>query len=290
MHDPRIGRFFAIDPLTHKYPWYSPYQFAGNKVIQFVELEGLEEGDSKSKAYQYCSGPKLDMNDAPAGSSTNAKGFARNGTWFWKQMLEEHPEMFNSSNKWKIENNLAPVANDQWIQYNPSHAEFKNNRLIHHHIDQGRFAVGIPEKVHLSFFKELHNRSANWFKINKPRSAVGTLGKTLNAFSFFANAVDILKAIDHHPDALFSKFTPDAPLNTLRGITPDADTWSFQGNYYYEITKKNKDGSYNVNFYDSYYIDKKGNYRGEGKNDSGIIRKDKAGNYEYTSKSKMNEI
>ena len=46
MHDPRVGRFFTKDPLTHKYAYYSPYQFAGNKVIQFVELEGLEEGPS----------------------------------------------------------------------------------------------------------------------------------------------------------------------------------------------------------------------------------------------------
>ena len=43
MHDPRIGRFFATDPLTHEYPWYSPYQFSGNKVIAYLELEGLEE-------------------------------------------------------------------------------------------------------------------------------------------------------------------------------------------------------------------------------------------------------
>ncbi|MES2557359.1 MAG: RHS repeat-associated core domain-containing protein [Bacteroidota bacterium] len=50
MHDPRLGRFFAVDPLTDKYPWYSPYQFSGNKVIQFVELEGLEEGVSGSNS------------------------------------------------------------------------------------------------------------------------------------------------------------------------------------------------------------------------------------------------
>lgn len=43
MHDPRVGRFFAVDPLTAKYPHYSPCSFAGNKVIQAVELEGLEE-------------------------------------------------------------------------------------------------------------------------------------------------------------------------------------------------------------------------------------------------------
>ena len=42
-HDPRIGRFFAIDPLTSDYPWYTPYSFSGNKVIAFTELEGLEE-------------------------------------------------------------------------------------------------------------------------------------------------------------------------------------------------------------------------------------------------------
>ena len=44
MHDPRVGRFFAVDPLATKYPWYTPYQFSGNKVIAFAELEGLEEG------------------------------------------------------------------------------------------------------------------------------------------------------------------------------------------------------------------------------------------------------
>ena len=43
MHDPRIGRFFAVDPLTDKYPHYSPYAFSGNKVIDHNELEGLEE-------------------------------------------------------------------------------------------------------------------------------------------------------------------------------------------------------------------------------------------------------
>ncbi|SEK30517.1 YD repeat-containing protein [Aquimarina amphilecti] len=43
MNDPRVGRFFAMDPLAPQYPWYSPYQFAGNKVIAWRELEGLEE-------------------------------------------------------------------------------------------------------------------------------------------------------------------------------------------------------------------------------------------------------
>jgi RHS repeat-associated protein len=43
MHDPRLGRFFAIDPLASKYAHYTPYSFSGNKLIAWLELEGLEE-------------------------------------------------------------------------------------------------------------------------------------------------------------------------------------------------------------------------------------------------------
>jgi len=43
MYDPRIARFFTVDPLTKKYPHYTPYSFSGNKVVDHAELEGLEE-------------------------------------------------------------------------------------------------------------------------------------------------------------------------------------------------------------------------------------------------------
>jgi RHS repeat-associated protein len=42
MHDPRIGRFFAVDPLSAKYPWNSSYAFSENRVLDAVELEGRE--------------------------------------------------------------------------------------------------------------------------------------------------------------------------------------------------------------------------------------------------------
>ena len=42
MHDPRIGRFFAVDPLAKSYPYMTPYQFSGNKPIWSREIEGLE--------------------------------------------------------------------------------------------------------------------------------------------------------------------------------------------------------------------------------------------------------
>ena len=39
-----IGRFVSVDPLQHKYPHYTPYQYAGNKPISFIDLDGKEEG------------------------------------------------------------------------------------------------------------------------------------------------------------------------------------------------------------------------------------------------------
>ncbi len=42
MHDPRVGRFFAVDPLASKYPWNSTYAFSENRVLDAIELEGLE--------------------------------------------------------------------------------------------------------------------------------------------------------------------------------------------------------------------------------------------------------
>ena len=35
-------RFFAVDPLASEYPWFSPYQFSGNRLVDKIELEGLE--------------------------------------------------------------------------------------------------------------------------------------------------------------------------------------------------------------------------------------------------------
>jgi RHS repeat-associated protein len=43
IYDPRVGRFLSVDPLTKSYPYYTPYQFAGNKPIMAIDLDGLEE-------------------------------------------------------------------------------------------------------------------------------------------------------------------------------------------------------------------------------------------------------
>jgi RHS repeat-associated protein len=42
IYDPRLGRFLSVDPLTEDYPWLTPYQFASNSPIAFVDQDGEE--------------------------------------------------------------------------------------------------------------------------------------------------------------------------------------------------------------------------------------------------------
>ena len=41
MHDPRLGRFFAVDPLSPEYPMLTPYQFSSNSPIGMIEIRGF---------------------------------------------------------------------------------------------------------------------------------------------------------------------------------------------------------------------------------------------------------
>ncbi len=60
-HDPAIGRFMTIDPLTEEYMDWGAYVFSGNRVIDARELEGLEphsvhktlDGAAKNFGEQY---------------------------------------------------------------------------------------------------------------------------------------------------------------------------------------------------------------------------------------------
>jgi len=43
IYNPRLARFLSVDALTKSYPYYTPYQFAGNKPVVAIDLDGLEE-------------------------------------------------------------------------------------------------------------------------------------------------------------------------------------------------------------------------------------------------------
>jgi len=42
IYDTRLGKFLSVDPFTKKYPELTPYQFASNRPIDGLDLDGLE--------------------------------------------------------------------------------------------------------------------------------------------------------------------------------------------------------------------------------------------------------
>jgi len=80
-YDPRTGRFWSVDPLAAKYPYYSSYQFSGNRVIDMIELEGLEPTESGSYGGQGAIAPELDDDGNAVEGTENQRWTWNNDVW-----------------------------------------------------------------------------------------------------------------------------------------------------------------------------------------------------------------
>ncbi|QTY27318.1 hypothetical protein [Flavobacterium sp. CS20] len=56
MYDSRLGKFLSLDPLSAQYPHNSPFAFSENRVIDGMELEGLEYLDSDASLIEVFQG------------------------------------------------------------------------------------------------------------------------------------------------------------------------------------------------------------------------------------------
>ena len=127
MYDPRVGRFLSVDPIENNYPWYTPYQFAGNMPIWAIDLDGLEEMKTNSVANvikdangNVLSKPTI-VND-PAGSADVIPGVRRlNPTQIEVSpgLLDQKDPYFNtytwqqvSGNDFIIKQSNTPIGQD----------------------------------------------------------------------------------------------------------------------------------------------------------------------------------
>jgi hypothetical protein len=98
----------------------------------------------------------VDMSNHLAAGKT-ATGFARSASIFWIEMLRQFPHLFSSENRNRIvKERRAPIVDETWIKWHRNHRAYGNDKLIHHHVEQGPWAVGIPQEVHRQFYPEVH--------------------------------------------------------------------------------------------------------------------------------------
>ncbi len=51
MYDSRIARFLSLDPRIKEFPYLSPYCFAANNPIRFIDENGEGPGDGRKQLY-----------------------------------------------------------------------------------------------------------------------------------------------------------------------------------------------------------------------------------------------
>lgn len=84
IYDPRLGRFLSVDPITKDYPELTPYQFASNRPVEGIDIDGMEVGyldpyghysmPSDAMRHPIPKGAYLPSIGAATGGWENAKG------------------------------------------------------------------------------------------------------------------------------------------------------------------------------------------------------------------------
>jgi RHS repeat-associated protein len=120
MHDPAMGRFLSVDPLSEKYMYNSTYAFSENRVIDGVELEGKEFIPSFPFMYTYGSYVDKYSNDFDGGYtwgavdmfSTSFRNYFTSFSDAWKTTLQGTEEMFGNRMVRQDEDYQNYVPND----------------------------------------------------------------------------------------------------------------------------------------------------------------------------------
>ncbi|GAP40240.1 HNH/Endo VII superfamily nuclease toxin with a HHH motif [Flexilinea flocculi] len=81
-------------------------------------------------------------------SSSNSQGWDRNSSYYFENLLHNHPEYFSKKNMIRINNNQSPKVDSQFVKNFPQYKGYENELLVHHHIGKDGQAVAIPASIH----------------------------------------------------------------------------------------------------------------------------------------------
>lgn len=113
IYDYRLSRFLSVDPMTKEYPELTPYQFANNKPIESIDLDGLEDWSSKYARQA------LDQQGKPLVGPISAKVVEANQVHLYtdfQKKLDKLPQNLPSTNnshlKAKVDYHIKRLAKD----------------------------------------------------------------------------------------------------------------------------------------------------------------------------------
>ncbi|WP_197060115.1 RHS repeat-associated core domain-containing protein [Sporocytophaga myxococcoides] len=91
IYNSSLARFLSIDPMSKNFPWFTPYQFAGNNPIVAIDLDGLEQLDYNKFREGMLKG-EITLRHAPF-----PKNLKKIGTW-------HNPADYTNNKFWKTAN------------------------------------------------------------------------------------------------------------------------------------------------------------------------------------------
>lgn len=89
----------------------------------------------------------IDTRTFPSGAGTKNGGI-RNSKEFWRRWADQNPETLSPANKSRVKEGISPKVDEQWAQHFPEHVKHNGDTIVHHHVDQGRYAIPVPESAH----------------------------------------------------------------------------------------------------------------------------------------------
>lgn len=107
---PWLCRFISVDPLKDKFPYYTSYQYAGNKPIGSIDKDGLE---SENKVEEKDTGQQTTATNAMTGESFNVptqdelEALSDKDYKLWEDLLlweksDEYKEVFDEADKGRV--------------------------------------------------------------------------------------------------------------------------------------------------------------------------------------------
>jgi RHS repeat-associated protein len=216
VYNPGIAKFLSVDPLAPEYPWYTPYQFAGNRPIKFIDLDGLEEYEMIS---HWFTKPKLQKENVNKEESqvsqqviSNYNRDKDNGNNVTGKVLACYPTV------WK---RVQGAYKDSKIQgpkelNKPFTKTNKNSNRI--------WPKGYDDFTKL--FSTSGGRS--WSKIDEVYRAKGAPGALASVG--FADIIDDVWSGDLQPGAVLQMWNTESDFKSLRD-DGKFDNWDYASNF-----------------------------------------------------------